>query len=157
MPATVFSASSIGSVICACTTSAAAPGYAVVIEMVGGSTDGYSRTPSSVSPMMPNSVIRIDMTTVSTGRRMLISARVMGLLACRLDELAGAHLLQAGSGHDIALFEAGEDVHGALQPRARLHRAALGLVILTDDVHVELVEPGNDGDRRHQDGFANLG
>ena len=85
----------MGSVICACTTSAAAPGYAVVMEIVGGSTDGYSRTPSLANPMTPDSVISSDITMVNTGRRMLISASVMRSLASRLDQLPGTHPLQA--------------------------------------------------------------
>jgi len=50
----------------------------VVIEIVGGSTAGYSRTPSRMKLSAPNSVMNTDSTIASTGRRMMVSVIDIG-------------------------------------------------------------------------------
>ena len=123
------------------------------MEIVGGSTEGYSRTPSSVRPMTPNSVINSDITMVNTGRRMLSSASVIG------------------SARSVVVIDCGEPGRTCCNPevtttspfaspdrmctwlsrRVPASTARRSALFLPHDVDIGFVETRNHGHRRHQD------
>ena len=58
---------SIGSVICDSITCDEAPVYAVRTVMIGGSIEGYSRTPKESNPINPKRTMMIENTIDITG------------------------------------------------------------------------------------------
>src|SRR6188768_2158540 len=123
--------------------------------MIGGSIDGYSRTPRKSKPMPPNTMMTMDITIAMTGRLRLTEERLIaGLLP--IDHVhAHGHirpqLHDPTDEHGIARLQAGGYLHSAViaQTYFDLHRC--GLAATTED-HLLPAQLGDHGLRGHHQG-----
>ena len=121
----------------------------MIIDNVGGSTAGYSRTQAATRPMTPAIVISSETTIVRTGRRMLISAKRhrCATVRRRPSSTVTADPWRSCCKPEVTTIspalEPRQDLHAALDARARVDLAALGLAVTHDEHVLRVRSPGS--------------
>src|ERR1700690_791019 len=150
MPPSVLTASSILSVSSDSTSSGAAPGSTVMIEMMGKSPLGKRSTFSLLEPRMPTTAIVRMSTVAKTGRRTEMLAS--HCMAASLHLRAVAHFGRRFGGDLLAGLDARQDGDHAVGRVGHLNEAILEVIAHDDEDVMErsLVANGGRGHGRQR-------